>query len=63
MTNFRNNGNFATVTENKYGEFVVMFGYENYGCENDSYGRETCTDRKVYKTEKMANKKAQQYVG
>lgn len=62
MKTFKNNGNFATVQENKYGEFIVMFGYENAGCENDAYGQTTCTDRKVYKSEKMAIKKAQEYV-
>ena len=63
MTTFRNNEYFATVTENKYGKFVVTFGYENEGRKNDAYGQTTCTGIKVYKNEKTAIKKAQQYLG
>ncbi len=62
MTTFKNNGNFATVEENKYGEYVVTFGYENAGCENDAYGQTTCTGIKTYKSEKIAIKKAKEYV-
>lgn len=63
MTTLKNNGNFATITKNSYGEFVVMFGYENADCEYDAYGQTTCTGRNTYKSEKMALKKANKYLG
>lgn len=61
MKEFRNttNGNYASVT-NKDGEFVVLMGYEVKTFE--AYGNQTITNRKVYKSEKTAIKKAEQYV-
>lgn len=62
MTTFKNEktNNIATVKVNNYGEFQVYFGYDNG--TNDAYGNQTWTGRKVYKNEKMAIKKAQEYV-
>jgi hypothetical protein len=62
MKTLRNaqNGNFATiVNKGNYG-FTVYFGY-SHGT-NDAYGNETCTAMKTYKSEKTANKKAQEYI-
>ena len=62
MTTLRNNGNFATINKNSYGEFTVTFGYENEGRKNDAYGQTTVTNRKTYKSEKLATKKANEYL-
>lgn len=58
---FRNttNGNYAKVINNN-GEFTVLLGYEVKSFE--AYGNQTITNRKVYKSEKAAIKKAEQYV-
>lgn len=62
MTTFTNNGYFATVQETKNGDFLVMFGYVNAGCESDAYGQTTCTGRKTFKSAVKAIKKANQYI-
>lgn len=58
---FRNetNGNYAKVI-NDNGAFVVLMGYEVKSFE--AYGNQTITNKKVYKSEKTAIKKAEQYV-
>lgn len=58
---FRNetNGNYARVI-NDNGTFVVLMGYEVKSFE--AYGNQTITNKKVYKSEKTAVKKAEQYV-
>lgn len=57
---FRNetNGNYARVI-NDNGTFVVLMGYEVKSFE--SYGNQTITNKKSYKSEKTAIKKAEQH--
>lgn len=58
---FRNetNGNYARVI-NDNGTFVVLMGYEVNSFE--AYGNQTITNKKYYKSEKTAIKKAEQHV-
>lgn len=62
MTELRNNinKNYALIVNNGPAEFVVHFGY--FHGTSDAYGNETITNRKVYKTEKTALKKANEYI-
>jgi len=54
MTTLRNNEKFAMVV-NKDNGVTVHFGYT-------VYGEDTCTGRKVYKTEKAAQKFTDKYL-
>lgn len=53
------NRNIAIVSKDA-NSFLVYMGYDNE--TDDAYGNFTITNRKVYKSEKMAIKKAQEYV-
>lgn len=59
---FRNttNGNYARIIKQAEKEFILLMGYETKSFE--AYGNETITNRKVFKSEKAAIKKAEQYV-
>lgn len=60
MLSNKKTGKVAQVVYNGIYGFQVYFGYSNG--TNDAYGNETWVDRKTYKSEKTANKKAEEYV-
>lgn len=57
------NNNYAQIDKNSDGTFTVYVGYSVDSKKNDAYGRETITDRKTYKSEKLAITKAEQHTG
>lgn len=62
MKTIRNNNNdFATIVNNGNEGFTVHFGYTSP--RNAAHVNDTVTDRKVYKTEKTAIRKANEYLG
>ena len=54
------NRNYAQIVKQSDGTFCVFIGYDNG--TNNAYGNETIYDRKIYKSEKMAIKKAEKHI-
>ena len=60
MTLRNKTNDFATIIKQAEKEFAVIFGYTTPSFE--AYGNDTATNRKFFKSEKMAIKKAKEYL-
>jgi hypothetical protein len=60
MTLRNDNRDFAKIVKQGEKEFVVIFGYTTPSFE--AYGNDTATQRKFFKSEKTAMKKAKEYL-